>query len=265
MSGKRSPGYPNFSLREAVKRAEKIFSADRRNPVERENAAKHMGYNGLNGAADKALATMVHYGLLERVGKGEVRISQLAVDILHPDSPAQRKEALHASAYRPLLFATLRERFPDGASAETLKSYLVRENFLDRAISPAISAYGDTCAYTKQEGAFDSGGPDESEGEESSPDEFEDAPMDTATDTLKKPPPLPPLPPTPAAFEVATGMRKFVINLPNGGDAILAYPGNLTAEGYQDLEDYLTLFLKKAKRGSPVAKAADEDIKDVLR
>ena len=49
MSGKRSPGYPNFSLREAVKRAEKIFSADRRNPVERENAVRVAALDDLGG------------------------------------------------------------------------------------------------------------------------------------------------------------------------------------------------------------------------
>ena len=49
-------------------------------------------------------------------------------------------------------------------SAETLRSYLVRENFLDRAIAPITSAYTDTCAYLKQENAYESGGAGESVG-----------------------------------------------------------------------------------------------------
>lgn len=245
MSRTRSPGYPNFSLREAVKRAERIFSADRRNPIDRENAAKHMGYSGISGAADKALATMMHFGLLERTGKGEVRISQAALDILHPDTEAQRKQALHAAAYRPQLFATLLARFPDGASETTLKSFLVRENFLDRAIGPALSAYEDTCSYLKQEGAYESRGPGAEEAEESDPTELEEPAM-TEIDALPKRAQQTALTEPPGA-----GLRKFVINLPNGGDAVLSYPADLSTEGYQDLQDYLDLFFKKAKRQSP--------------
>lgn len=264
MSRTRSPGYPNFSLREAVKRAERIFSADRRNPIDRENAAKHMGYSGISGAADKALATMMHFGLLERTGKGEVRISQAALDILHPDNETQRKQALYAAAYRPQLFASLLARFPDGASESTLKSFLVRENFMERAIGPALASYEDTCSYLKQEGAYESGGPDGAEGEELGSDDFEEPPMDALVREKKKTPPPPPAPTT--AYEAPAGMRKFVINLPNGGDAILAYPNDLTAEGYQDLQDYLDLFFKKAKRATPSPSGADvpDDLKDVI-
>lgn len=248
MSRTRSPGYPNFSLREAVKRAERIFSADRRNEIDRENAAKHMGYSGISGAADKALATMMHFGLLERSGKGEVRISQAALDILHPASDAQRKQTLYDAAYRPQLFATLRSRFPDGASESTLKSFLVRENFLERAIGPALSAYEDTCSFLKQEGAFESRGLETLEAEESDFDEVEDAPMETMVEEKKKSPHTP----KPATeIDAQPGLRKFVINLPNGGDAVLSYPANLNSEGYQDLQDYLDLFFKKAKRTTP--------------
>lgn len=248
MSRTRSPGYPNFSLREAVKRAERIFSADRRNPIDRENAAKHMGYSGISGAADKALATMMHFGLLERTGKGEVCISQSALDILHPQSESHRKQALNAAAYRPQLFATLLSRFPDGASEATLKSFLVRENFLDRAIGPALSAYEDTCSYLKQEGAYESHGLQGSEAEESGTEEFEEFSMPEAETLTKRPAPPPATPPVDI---VTPGLRKFVINLPNGGDAVLSYPADLTSEGYQDLQDYLDLFFKKAKRQAP--------------
>lgn len=167
MARTRSPVYPNFSLRQAVQRAEKIFNADRRNPIDREVAAKHMGYSGLSGAADKALATMQHYKLLDRTGKGELRISQLAIDILHPNSPDQRRRALAEAGFSPSLFKALRARFPEGVSADSLKSYLVRENFLDRAIGPVTSAFTDTCAFLKQENAYESGGTGDSGGAES--------------------------------------------------------------------------------------------------
>ncbi|MBI2262666.1 MAG: hypothetical protein HYU62_13505 [Caulobacterales bacterium] len=263
MTRSRSPGYPNFSLGAAVKRAERIFAADRKNPIEREVAAQHMGYAGISGAADKALATMMHYGLLERVGKGQVKVAQRAIDILHPSTDAERRAALREAAFRPQLFATLQERFPDGASESTLRSFLVREDFLERAIGPALSAYEETCSFLKQEGAYGSRGPDEPDEEELGPDDYEDPAMnEVETITRRQPPPPPLLPPAPGA-DIPPGMRKFVINLPDGGDAILAYPAGMTAEGYQDLEDYLSLFFKKAKRATPPP-AEDDDLSSIL-
>jgi hypothetical protein len=263
MARVQSPGYPNSSLPKAIQSVRMIFDADRRNPIDREVAAKHIGYGGSSGASDKALATLAHYGLTEKVAKGEIRVSQLALDIIHPDKPEDRKRALVLSAFNPQIFKDLRERFGGGHVSEgALESYLKRENFLDRAITPVTKAYLETCRYLEQEKAFESGGIEGSEAEESDSVEFEEAPMDTA-DTLKKTPPPPP-PPTPQTFDAPAGMRKFVINLPNGGDAILAYPGDLTAEGYQDLEDYLNLFFKKAKRQTPQAPEAPDKLPNVL-
>ncbi len=157
MARLRSPSYPSFPLEEAISNARTIFEKDRRSPIEREVVAKHLGYSSLNGAADKALSTLMQYGMLDKVAKGEVRISQWAVDILHPDSPQQRASALQNAGTNPTLFRTLNERFPEGPpSQETLRSYLTRENFNDRAIGPIVSSYTKTCAYLAQEGASES-------------------------------------------------------------------------------------------------------------
>ncbi len=157
MARVRSPNYPSFSLDEAVANARKIHEKDRRSPVDRAVVAGHLGYKSLNGAADKALATMMQYGLLEKVAKGEVRVSQWTIDILFPDNPAQRIAALRSAASSPPLFRTLNERFPEGPpSAETLRSYLTRENFNERAIGPIITAYSKTSALLAQEGANES-------------------------------------------------------------------------------------------------------------
>jgi hypothetical protein len=148
-----------MSLPKAITNVQKIFAADRRNPIDREVAAKHIGYSGLSGASDKSLASLAHYGLTEKTGKGEVRVSQLAVDIIHPDKPSDRAKALYQAGFKPQIFKDLRERFSSGhVSEDALKSYLIRENFLDRAISPVTQAYLETCRYLEQEKAFESGG-----------------------------------------------------------------------------------------------------------
>jgi len=144
----RSPRYPSMSLEDAIEHGRTIFDKDRRHPIAREVAASHIGYKSLNGAADSALSSLMQYGILEKVAKGEVRVSQWAVDILHPDNPAQRIAAIQSAARNPALFQALDDRFRDAIpSNETLRSYLTRENFNDRAIGPVIAAYTKTRAF----------------------------------------------------------------------------------------------------------------------
>lgn len=171
----RSPNYPNLSLPDAIARVRRVFERDRRSPLDRAVVAKHMGYSGLSGSSDKTISSIMQYGLLERVGKGEVRVSQLAVDIFHPDKPSDRSRAVGIAGMTPPLFRSLRERFPQSVpSPDALRSYLVRQNFLDRAISPVISAYTETCQFLEQENAWESGGTLKDIGSESSSYELED-------------------------------------------------------------------------------------------
>ncbi len=164
MARAHSPGYPNFGLPKGIELVRKIFSADRRNPIDRQVAAKHLGYSGLSGAADKALGSLAHYGLVERAGKGQLRVTQAAVDILHPVSAASKKGALHEAAFSPSIFAEIRAHFSDGLPSEAaLKSWLMREEFLDRAILPVTKAYLGTCQYLEQEQAIESGNPSSDE------------------------------------------------------------------------------------------------------
>ena len=153
----RSPRYPSMSLEDAIDHGRTIFEKDRRHPIAREVAAAHIGYKSLNGAADAALSSLMQYGILEKVVKGEVRVSQWTVDILHPDNAVQRRNAIRSTGNNPALFQTLNERFVDAIpSNETLRSFLTRENFNDRAIGPIIAAYTKTRAFVTQECANES-------------------------------------------------------------------------------------------------------------
>jgi len=180
MARLRSPGYPNFSLRTAIKQVGKVFDENRRNPIDRNSAAISMGYSGSSGAADKAIATLAHYGLFEKAGKGEVRVSELAVEILHPSTDGDCSTALNTAAFRPQLFAELHEKFPDGHISPTaLRSYLIREEFQNRAIDPIIRAYTETCDFLKQENAYESYGISAVSASESSPNDEDEGPMNT--------------------------------------------------------------------------------------
>lgn len=169
MARTNSPPHPSFSLPKSIAWVGMIFEADRQNPIDREVAAKHMGYAGKSGASDKALASLGHYGLVEKVGKGQVRVSRLGVDILHPDptDPESKNRALLQAGTKPELFVELRSQFPEYVSEDALKSYLLRNGFNDAALNPAMNAYLETSLFLEQSKVFESGGLDDETGAES--------------------------------------------------------------------------------------------------
>ncbi len=239
MSRSRSPSYPSFPLSEAISRVEHVFDADRQNPVDRETIAQHIGYRGLSGASDKAISTLSHYGLLEKVAKGELRVSSLAVDILHPVSSGAKAEAIAKAARHPSLFAQLFDRFDVTPSAGALESYLKREGYLERAIKPISSAYLETCQFLEQSGVTR-----EAEGEQNDDQEvhydsevgfrdgwqFATARAD-AVGRLSDP--------LPAAD---------IFNFVNGGLVSVQLPVELSREEWNDLKDWLELMARRAER-----------------
>lgn len=164
----RSPSYPSMSLPEAVNAVRKIEAAYRGSPADREQAAKLIGYSSLSGPAAKALAALASYGLVERAGKGELRVSDRAANILHPDNPEQRFAALRAAALEPEIFNAMQERWPNIVPPEDgVATFLRRQGFNESAIRPAASAYLDTIAFLAESGASESNGQRPASGRES--------------------------------------------------------------------------------------------------
>ena len=159
MASSQSPGYPSYALPKALDQVRKIIAEDRRNIIGREVAAKHIGYSSLSGASEKALATLAHYDLLERSGKGQTSVTQTAMDIVYPENEDARRAALLKAASSPSVFRSIKDHFPDAPSEGALENWLVRENFLNRAIKPVTKAYLGTQQFLEQEKALKSGGP----------------------------------------------------------------------------------------------------------
>lgn len=159
MSRIRSPGYPSINLSEAIELTNKIFSASRQNTVDREAAAKDIGYSGMTGQSAKMLSNLAHFDLIERSGKGGVRVTDTAVRILHPRSTEERRAALAEAAFSPGLFNEIREHFPDGfVSENALRGLLMRKGFATAAVQPALRAYMETYSLLQEEHATESHG-----------------------------------------------------------------------------------------------------------
>lgn len=148
----RSPSYPNMSLRDATVAVGKIEAPYRSAPVDRESAVKLLGYNSLSGPANKALAALASYGLVERAGKGLLRVTTRAKMILHPRDDEERYEGLKAAALEPRLFQEIRDHFEGIVLPEQgVETYLNRQGFNQSAIKSAAKAFLQTMAFLEEE------------------------------------------------------------------------------------------------------------------
>lgn len=152
MSKPRSPKYPSMPLDEAIERVSQIHTAERQNTVDRETAAKLIGYRGTSGASDQALGSITQYGLIERSGRGEIRVTDLAVELIAPETEQSSYEALRTAAENPPIFADLFRRYPAGQNIveSAVKNFLIRQNFTENAINSVFRAFIETSGTVAQ-------------------------------------------------------------------------------------------------------------------
>lgn len=159
----RSPAYPARSLKTGVDQIKQIYSKDRNNWTTDEIAVKHMGYAGLNGNSRVILSSLKKFGLLE--GKGSrVRVSDLAIRMIHPKDAAEEAEAIREAFLSPAIFQSILEEYPNWSlpSDATLKSKLIRDyKFLPEAAASLIDTLKDSLDFVTSFG----GRPDHKESE----------------------------------------------------------------------------------------------------
>ena len=238
MAKVRSPSYPAIGLKEAIEKAEAVYRNDYQNPVPRSVAAKHMGYESLNGKSLGVLAALLKYGLLE--GRGDsTRVSDTALQIIaHPIGAPERADAIAAAATRPELFGDLDKRYPDGKGSDAaIRAYLLTQKFIPQAADTVLRTYRETKQLVETENA---GFP---KGELEEPDDMQPQAGGGV---------LPP----PSGFRAATvsttGTRRAVFNL-SEGEVVITFPAELSSESVGDLQDYLATFMKKARREAGVS------------
>ena len=247
----RSPSYPSVSRRSAILKAGELFEKERFNPISREATAKLLGYAGLTGGSNSLLSDLSHYGLIERIGKGEIRISQLFAKIKHPENPAEYRQALTTAAHQPKFFAMVRERFPDHLPSEgNLEGVLVRMGFTSAGTKPAKKAFLDTFQYLQEEIGSESHG------------QGQLVPLDSsrgAQTALVKVEAEPPV--TRKIREARPNMKEDIYTLPEG-DVVLQWPARLSQESFDEIKMWTDLMLKKLKRQVAIEAARPESEPD---
>ena len=228
MSRSRSPNYPQIGLKEAVQRVSSVYKRDYQASLTRDLAADRLGYSGLNGKSLAVLAALGKYGLFEGRAE-ETRVSDLAVRILaFPPGAPERRAALAEAAGRPELFVELDQRFARGqASDSAIRAWLVTRGFIPPAAEAAVRAYRETKQFLEAEG--------------------DAAPAILAPQVVAALPESAPEPP-----KTEGGTRRAVFGLAEG-EVVITAPVFLSAESVNDLQDYLDVFMKRARREAGLA------------
>lgn len=232
---------------QAVEMVAKLHKANRTSVISRETAAKDMGYAGLTGRSLTVIAALAQFGLIEKAGKGDIKVTRRAVDILHSVEQADRDEAVREAAMAPTLFQQLVERFPEGVpSHNALRSYLIQQEFGDVAIGPAITAFLETIAFAEK--AKESGRTGESDENREGGDTSSNVPEVPVTQVHT---PATPAYILPAAIVADALLNKITMNI--DGDRVMV-------SGLLDLKGLRAL--KKKIEGLEALLAPDEDDDD---
>jgi len=155
MAKMRSPNYPAVGLGESLERARRLWTKEKRTAVPYDVASEAIGYSGVSGPSRSMLASMKKYGLVDSDDR-TVRVSDLALRILHPANEYEELSALQEAALRPDLFRLLFESLKDGSDG-ALKSHLInRLGFSETGAKQVVKAYRDTIIVSRLDQPLDS-------------------------------------------------------------------------------------------------------------
>lgn len=142
----RSIAYPAVTLESAIELAKELLDKLGKGPYSREESAKALGHLTLTGPATRKVASLVHYGLLERSGN-TYSLGELSQDILIPVNDEQKSLAIITAVQRPKLFANLIQRYQGQSLPAMLGSILVREKISHSVAEDVASTFKESLRF----------------------------------------------------------------------------------------------------------------------
>ena len=230
MISERSPRFPSNSLPDALVHTEKLYTSVGRSAVNAEISVEAIGYQGINGASRTALAVLAYYGLTQREGDKH-RISDLALRLIRPLSPADQLEAARIAAEKPVVFANIAKNHADCAES-ALASILLHGGFTDDGARKAARVYKENVAFIKSL----------EQDVEHEPQAPTDSPPEGAASEPKGK--------SPGLQTASTAKMLAQYQIPLGANqAQLIFTGDeLTPEDFDALADYVAIFKKQFVR-----------------
>ena len=235
----RSPSYPTIDLEVAVAKVRDIQSAYSTSSVDREAIASVMGYTSMSGTALQTLSSLISYGLLEKRGKGEAGVTDLAMQILFAESTGEYANAAREAALRPSIFGQVAEKFGSHVPhKDGVVAFLRRNRFTEKAAEIATKMYISSMRFVGTLGDGDRSDSAEPVVENVSPSTADPAVEMTTGRT-----------PMMNQANAVGEFRELVRGSVSGGSAFrLLGKTEFDAEQWQDVMDMLEVQIKIAKR-----------------
>jgi hypothetical protein len=247
----RSPSFPYIGLSRALERIQILHEKARRNEVRVADVAKDWGLAAKSSSTDRNVAALLAFGLVDDSGSGETRkikLSDIGSRILNDKRPGVREKLLVETALKPKLIYEYhsthwKEGRPDDGHA--ISHLTFDGGFTDEGARMFLRVFDDTIRY------LDSDPPSAeaaSEGEVKQSADLAREPQGLSPPNLSGLPFL-----RQPERTTVQGLREQKFALKEG-DVVITFPEIMSSDSIDDLDAYLQIFLKKARReaGVPV-------------
>jgi hypothetical protein len=240
----RSSSYPWIDLGVAVGRLEELWKAVKTYEVPVKAAYKTWGYAEKSSGARLTLAALLNYGLLLDKGANEqrtVKISPLGVEIMMAPNTTSREAALKTAALKPKIFYDLiKDMDPENPVSDQVIAHMLvaQRGFNPNSTETFLKSFSGTLKYAKlRKSDIVSGSENDS-----------DVAMQTKTETV--------ITPDSGMMTLSgsrpilqrTGIKTDVHNFADGGQVVLQWPEGITAEDFEEFEEWIELQKKKIKK-----------------
>jgi hypothetical protein len=128
----RSPRYPALSLEVAIGRAQEIFRHEGKNALPPEVAARHWHISAKSSTLLTTMAALRSYGLIDdsrtATTAGKVILTDLGMKLAADDKRVNpdRARLLREAALKPVIYAEVLKKYPDGLPSDDLLMYYLR-------------------------------------------------------------------------------------------------------------------------------------------
>jgi hypothetical protein len=249
----RSPKFPYIGLGKALERVEVLYGKVKRYEARVADIAKDWDLSPKSSSTDRTVAAIQSFGLIEDSGSGEnrkIKRSELGARILADRRPGVRESLLAEAALKPPSIADYARRWGGGRpdEAHALSQLQFEGGFTADAAKLFLRVFDETIRFTagvQDDKTIDSGLVDD------------EAPSDSQSDNAATEGNAAPES-QPKRQDSKSIMKEDVFSLAEG-DVTLQWPVSISADSYQDLEDWTKLMLRKIKRSIDVAKPHSED------
>lgn len=147
----RSPGYPGVDLRQALELTGTVYEQARHHPIATEAVFQAWGLKPKTGQSVTTIAALKKFGLLEPLGSGKVKVTDLALNILldEREDSQEKAELIRQAALTPRIHDELWNQYGgDLPGNQALKFYLLRDRqFTDSGADDFIREFRKTIAF----------------------------------------------------------------------------------------------------------------------